>query len=148
MNYYKATEKYLYNYKSLKANIENMKTQIKELDYSSVKGANYDYIDNGGYKKSAVESTVLYIDKKRSNLERKIIELKSKLERIDKSIEALNEVEQFIIKERYFEGKQWWKIAYKLRYSERWCKELRSRAVEKISIGLWGEDALPKDFPI
>lgn len=147
MNYYKATEKYLYNYKSFKANIVNMETQIEEIDYYSVKAVGYDYIDDIGYRGSTVENAIINIDKKRNDLENKIVELKSKLERIDKAIEALNEIEQQIISERYFEGRQWWQIAYKLRYSERWCKELRSRAVEKISIGLWGEEALPKDFP-
>ena len=50
MNYYKVTEKYLYNYRSLKANIENIKTQMSELDYGSVKSASLDYRGNGGYK--------------------------------------------------------------------------------------------------
>jgi len=34
-----------------------------------------------------------------------------------------------------------------MKYSEKWCKELRRRAVQKVAIGLFGEDALVKDFP-
>lgn len=138
MDYYRATEKYLYNYKSLKANIENMKAQIKEMDYNSLQGAGFEYIEDTGYKKSTVENTVIRIDKKRNDLKNRIKELECKLERIDRSIEVLNEIEREIVKGWYFEGRQWWQIAHKVKYSERHCRRIKANAVNKISVGLFG----------
>jgi len=147
MNYYALTEKYLYNYIPLKISIENLSKEIEELDYNSVATISYEYIGSIGYRESNVENKVIKIEKKRDKLKDKILDLENKLERIDRAIEGLNEIERYIIEERYFKGKQWWVIAYKLKYSERWCKELRRRAIEKISIGLWGEEAmLHKEF--
>jgi len=142
MNYYKATEKYLYNYKSLKANIENMKVQIKEIDYNPLQGAGFEYMEDTGYKKSTVENTVIRIDKKRNDLKNRIKELECKLERIDRSIEALNDVERYIVVEWYFEGRQWWQIAHKVKYSERHCRRIKNNAVNKISVGLFGLEAM------
>ena len=144
MNYYKATEKYLYNYKSLKANIENMKVQIKEIDYNPLQGAGFEYMEDTGYKKSTVENTVIRIDKKRNDLKNRIKELECKLERIDRSIEALNDVERYIVVERYFEGRQWWQIAHEIKYSERHCRRIRTNAVNKVSVGLFGLEAMEK----
>lgn len=146
MNYYALTEKYLYNYTALNINIENMRDEIKEIDYNSVGAANFEYIGDAGYKGSNVENTVIKLEKKRSRLKRKILELENKLKRIDRSLEALDEVERKIIEQRYFDGKQWWIVAQDLRYSERWVKELRKRAIIKIAIGLWGENIILKEF--
>lgn len=149
MNYYKATEKFLYNYNSLKASIENMKQEITEMDYRELSAINYNKEPTSKTYAfhSSTEEAAIYTADKKSLLEHRIKITEGKLERIDRAIEALNELEQRIIKLRYIEGKQWWQIAYEIRYSEKWGKELRRRAIGKIAVGLFGEDALPKDFP-
>ena len=142
MNYYKATEKYLYNYRALKANIENIKTQIGELDYNSVKSASLGHISNGNRRKSTVESTVINLDERRSELNERKRKLRARIERIDRAIEALNGTEKYIIENWYFKGKQWWQIAHEVKYSERHCRRLKTNAVNKISVGLFGLPAM------
>lgn len=146
MNYYSITEEYLKNYKPLKASIENMRKEIEDLDYYVASSPSLEYIGEKKYKQSSTENAVINIENKKKKIENNINSIESKLERIEKGIETLNETEKYVIVERYFEGRQWWVIAYKLKYSERWCKELRRRAVEKISISLFGEKAMSKQF--
>jgi DNA-directed RNA polymerase specialized sigma subunit len=149
VNYYKATEKFLYNYNSLKASTENMKQEIEELDYREISAVDYEKEPSGKTYAfhSKTEESAIYAAEKKKLLEQRIKTTERKLDRIDRAVEALNEIEQKIIKLRYYEGRQWWQIAYEMRYSEKWCKELRRRAVHKVAIGLFGEDALIKDFP-
>jgi hypothetical protein len=144
MNYYKATEKFLYNYNSLKASVENMKQEIEEMDYCEMSGIDYSREPTGktyAFRSPTEDAAIRAADKK-ALLNGKINVLGNKLERIDRAIEALNKTEKQIIIERYMEGKQWWQVAYNAQYNERWCKEIRRRAVEKIAIGLFGEIAM------
>jgi DNA-directed RNA polymerase specialized sigma subunit len=147
LNYYKATEKFLYNYNSLKASIENMKQEIDEMDYREISAIDYEKepVSETYAFHSATEEAAIYAADKKSLLEQRIKTTEGKLERIDRAIEALNDTERQIITERYINGKQWWQVAYSVKFNERWCKEIRRRAVEKIAIGLFGEKAMHKD---
>ena len=145
MNYYRATEKYLYNYRALKANIENIKTQIGELDYNSVKSASLGHISNGNCRKSTVENAVINLDERKNELNEIKQRLKNKIERIDRAIGALNSIEKQIIEGKYFKGEQWWQIAHGVKYSERHCKRLRTNAIRKISVGLFGLVAMGEE---
>ena len=146
VNYYKATEKFLYNYNSLKASIENMKQEIEEIDYQEISAVNYEKEPTGKTYAfhSITEEAGIRAAEKKKLLEKRIKATQSKLERIDRAIKALNDTERQIITERYIGGRQWWEIAYKVRFNESWCKELRRRAVRKIAIGLFGEVAIDK----
>lgn len=145
MNYYNITEKYLYNYRPLKASIENMSKEIDEIDYFVCNGFKLGYTGYVGYRGSITEVTAINIYERKDKTRLEIMELKNRLDRIDRGLNVLSEIERYIIDERYFEGREWWKIAYKLRYSERWCKELRRRSVNKIAISLFGEKAMEED---
>ena len=147
MNYYKATEKFLYNYNSLKASIENMKQEIEEMDYREISAIDYEKEPTSETYAfhSATEESAIYAVERKNLLEKRIKITESKLERIDRAIEALNDTERQVIIERYINGKQWWQVAYSVKFNERWCKEIRRRAVEKIAIGLFGEKAMHKD---
>jgi len=146
MNYYKATEKFLYNYNSLKASIENMKQEIEEMDYREISAINYqkEPVSETYAFHSATEESAIYAAERKNLLEKRIKITESKLERIDRAIEALNDTERQVIIERYINGKQWWQVAYAVKYNERWCREVRRNAVNKIAIGLFGEQALPE----
>lgn len=147
MSFYKATEKFLYNYNSLKASIENMKQEIEEIDYKEIPGINYDKERTSKTYAfhSITEDEGIKVADKKILLEKRIKATEGKIERIDRAIEALNDTERQIITERYINGRQWWEVAYSVKFNERWCKEIRRRAVKKIAIGLFGEDAINKD---
>lgn len=147
LNYYKATEKFLYNYNSLKASIENMKQEIEEIDYLEISAVNYEKEPTSETYTfhSITEEAAIYTADKKSLLEQRIKITEGRIDRIDRAIEALNDTERQIITDRYINGRQWWEVAYSVKFNERWCKEIRRRAVEKIAIGLFGEEAIHKD---
>lgn len=92
------------------------------------------------YKISSIsEDTALSNVEKIEYLERSITKLENRLKRIDRTLEGLTEEERSILTSRYIEGKQWWVVAYKIGYSERHCKRLRTEAIEKMVIGIFGE---------
>lgn len=142
MSYYRATEKYLYNYRALEASIENMKREIDEIEYIGVRATNYEQSDNGDPSSSTVENEVVWRENKIGALKKKIAILESKIERIDRAIDALNGIEKQIIEGKYFRGEQWWQIAHEVKYSERHCRRLKTNAVNKISVGLFGLPAM------
>ncbi|HHV27946.1 MAG TPA: hypothetical protein GXX63_12235, partial [Tissierellia bacterium] len=119
MNYYKATEKFLYNYNSLKASIENMKQEIEEMDYREISAINYqkEPVSETYAFHSATEESAIYAAERKNLLEKRIKITESKLERIDRAIEALNDTERQVIIERYINGKQWWQVAYAVKYN-------------------------------
>lgn len=143
--YYKETEYLLYNYEMFKISIENLKEKIEFLKQEDgLKGIDYnkDKISPTYKFTSIVEDTVLSLSEKIHYLEHSIRRMQSKIEAIDRALEGLTKTEKDIIEKRYFEGKPWYVIAYELNYNERWCKELRRRAISKIAIGIYGDTAL------
>ena len=145
INHYKATELFLYNYNSLKASIKNIWQELEEIDYREISAVDLQYepVATNAIHQPTEEAAVRVADLK-THLEQRIKITESKLERIDRAIEALNPTERQIIEQRYKNGKQWWEIAYEVKFNERWCKEIRRRAVNKIAIGLFGENAMPE----
>jgi DNA-directed RNA polymerase specialized sigma24 family protein len=143
--YYKSTESLLYNYNMLKVSIENMKLEIEEtkkedgmtaIEYSDEKTSPTFKIT------SQTEDTAIR-NIEHTDLLRKRIEItQNKITRLDNAINGLNKNERDVIIKRYIEGKQWYIVAYEVNYNERWCKELRKRAIERLTIGLYGYTAL------
>lgn len=140
-DYYKETEYLLYNYKMFKINIKNMESEIEYLKKDDgMTGINYDGISTSSTNmiNSITENTALSISEKIHFLERRICKENMTLEKIDRAIKGLTETERIIIEQRYIEGKQWWQVAYKANYGERHCKRLRSEAIGKMVIGIFG----------
>lgn len=140
-NYYKETEYLLYNYKMFQISIENMKRDIELLkEECGVSGVNTEGINTSKtYKVTSIaEETALSNAEKIEYLERSIARVEKKIEKIDRTLEGLTEEEKKILVNRYFEGKQWYVVAYKVGYSERHCKRLRNEAIEKMITGLFG----------
>lgn len=50
-----------------------------------------------------------------------------------------------IIISKYLQNKQWYVIADEENYSEKWCKNLRNAAINKLAFILYGKDALTED---
>lgn len=143
--YYKETEYLLYNYKMFQISIENMQQEIELLkEEDGTAAITYDGIKTSPTFKfqSSTEDTALSVMEKIDYLEHSIRRIQNRLESIDRALEGLGVIERAIINKRYFEGKQWYEIAYKVSYNERWVKELRRRSINKIAIGLFGDTAL------
>ncbi|WP_052045133.1 sigma factor-like helix-turn-helix DNA-binding protein [Caloranaerobacter azorensis] len=140
MNYYKATEKFLYNYKPLKISIKNMESELEELEPIGVSAINYENEKTGiTYKiNKIVENEAIDLISKKELLKDRIEKTKRLVNRIERALETLNDSERKVIEKRYFEAKQWFEIAYEVKYSERWCRDIRKRAIDKLQVSLFG----------
>jgi ArpU family phage transcriptional regulator len=143
--YYKSVEKLLYNYNMLKINIEILNQQLEELkEEEGMKGVAYDDVKISETNKfhSQTEDTAINNIELEELINKKKEKLQSKLDMLNKLTEGLNEVEREIIRMYYIEGKQWWQIAYEVKYSERHCRRIRAEAIGKLAVGLYGEEVL------
>lgn len=143
--YYKSVEKLLYNYNMLKINIEITDKQLEELKYEDgITGISYDGVKTGKTYKfhSKTEDTAMRNIGVEELLKKRKEKLQNKIDMIDRLLEGLNDIERAIIEMYYIKGKQWWQIAYEVKYSERHCRRIRSEAICKLAVGLYGEEVL------
>lgn len=140
--YYKEMEYLLYNYRMFEISIQNMQSEIDFLKKEDGTTAiSYDGVKTSPTFKfsSITENTALSVSEKIDYLEHSIKRIRSKLESIDRAIDGLTDIEKEIIKGRYINGQQWYVVAYKVKYSERHCKRIRTNAIIKIAIALFGD---------
>lgn len=143
--YYKSVEKLLYNYNMLKINIEITDKRLKELEQEEgMRVMSFDNVKTSGTNKisSQTEDAAIRNIEIEDILKKKKGKLQHKLDILDKLIEGLNEIERKVITMYYIEGKQWWQIAYEVKYSERHCRRIRAEAICKLAVGLYGEELL------
>lgn len=141
MDNYKRVEKMLYNYKMQVISIINIREEIKLIQEDCGVGAIcYDSQPSNTNKiNSIVENVTLSATEKIEYLERTINRLQRQIDKVDRTIEGLTEEEQVIIRERYINGLQWYKVAYKVGYSENHSKKKRKEAIKKMVDGIYGE---------
>lgn len=140
-DYYKETEDLLSNYKMIQISIENMQEEIEYLKKEDgMTGISYDGINTSPTHKfnSITEDTALSNSEKIYYLEHSIEKDKRLLERIDRAMKGLSEVERIILDQKYIEGKQWWQVAYEAGYSESHSKSIRRKAIKKLIMGIYG----------
>ena len=143
--YYKSVEKLLYNYNMLKINIEIMDKQLEELKHEDgMTSISFDGVSISKTNKihSQTEDTAMRKIEAEELLRKRKEKLESKLETINKLLSGLNDIERKIIVMYYIKGKQWWQIAYEVKYSERHCRRIRAEAICKLAVGLYGEEVL------
>lgn len=150
MNYYKATEKYLHSYISLKESIKNMQEQIEQMEPLGMSGINYEGEKSSPTFKitSATENEAMDIMQEKELINKCITKTLDKVEKIEKALKILDDIESTVIKMTYFErteedrNYQAWEIAGRANCSERWCREKKRIAINKISVMLFGVDVL------
>lgn len=141
MNEYKRVERMLYNYKMLQISIKNMEEEIKFIEgETGVGGIDYGEPATSKTNKnsSITESTALGKLEEKEYLEQQIERHKRDLEKIDRTMKGLTDTQQKVIEHKYIHGKQWWEVAGVVCYSERWCKEIRTQAINKLVVGIYG----------
>lgn len=141
MDNYSKVEELLKNYKMMKINIENIEEKIEFTKGDiGLKGIVYDGISTSPTNeiKSSVETTVLSIQEEVHFLTRNIERLTMTIESVDRALEGLEETERNVVIEKYVNAKQWWEVASIVRYSERHCKNIRKRAIDKMIVGIYG----------
>lgn len=143
--YYKSVEKLLYNYNMLKINIEITDKQLEELKHEDgMAGVSYDgeKICKTYKFHSKTEDTAIRNIGVEELLKKRKEKLQNKIDIIDRLLKGLNDIERTIIEMHYIKGKQWWQIAYEVKYSERHCRRIKSDAIYKLVVGLYGEEVI------
>ena len=121
MSLYKATEYYLYNYKSMKAEIKNIDLEIEQMEYVGCSGISYDEKTSPTNQfSSSVENEVVSREKRIVILNQSRRETLMKVNKIDNALETLEPRDLEIIKLRYFDNLNNRIIAIRLELTEEW----------------------------
>ena len=139
-NFYKKTDGVLFNYKTIKAEINILDLEIEELreECDGVKGVTYE--ERTGPTNafsSSVENEVL----KKEKLINKLLKEKGSKERliakIDNAMTILEDEEREIIKLRCFEKMGWNKVGVLTNRDGDYCGRIKRKAVNRLSGLVW-----------
>lgn len=128
-------ESFLYNYKSIKLAVENLKMELDIMDETVISAIQYkECIGRTNKFNSDVENKLM----RKELLEERIRHMENKIKQIDRALEILPEIEREIINYRYIEGQNYYEFTYKVYKSERQCRRIKDRALEKIVVVFFG----------
>ena len=134
MSLYKATEYYLYNYKSMKAEIKNIDLEIEQMEYVGCSGISYEEKSSPTNSfSSSVENEVVSREKRIVILNQSRRETLMKINKIDNALETLEPRDLDIIKLRYFDNLNNRIIAIRLELTEEWICTLKAIVINKLS---------------
>ena len=143
---YKQVEDYLQQYRFLNRRIHEYELELMELKRKQENRA-LDFLRprvlDGIWAKSnsdadkVGEAVAMVIDvyaKRMMRISRKIKEIFKQMAQIEAIVDnaGLNDIEYYLIKQRYFEGENMSFIAVDIGYSERGAREIKYRALKKI----------------
>lgn len=137
---YKKTDGVLFNYKTIKAEINNLELEIEEVkaECDGVKAIGYEERSSPTNAfNSSVENEVL---KKEKMINKLLREKKSKerlISKIDNALETLDETEREIIRLRCFEKMNWGKVGMLTKMDGDYCGRIKRKVVNEISELIW-----------
>lgn len=144
MDYKKIIETWLREYNDITIQLESYKTLYAEL-FEEIKGG-----DAIAYDKDQLSKTYKFTSDTENKaislaiLSTKVNHLENKILVINQGIKQLNDKERKVIELRYMQVNKWdrqltWvQISRKMNYDESWCKELRNRAINSLSVVMFG----------
>jgi len=140
---YSQIEDILYNYKMIKASIENNKLKLENMELEDgSKAITYGEPNSNTNKiNSITEKAAIKNIERKEKLKRNIALDTNKIKMIDNAIQGLSELERTIIEMFYIENLEWWKVAAKVCYSEGWCKAKRREAINRILFSINGDNS-------
>lgn len=137
---YKKTDGVLFNYKTIKAEINNIEIEIEELqeEFNGVGAVGYSERSSPTNAfNSSVENEIL---KKEKEINRLLKEKRNKerlISKIDNAIETLEYEEKEIIKLRCFERRSWNTVGSLTNRDGDHCSKIKREAVKKLSELIW-----------
>lgn len=129
----------LYNYNNMKVKLNSYRVDLEYLksSYEGCKGKAYTSTTsktNNFY--SSVENELVRKEEKIQDLKFKIIQLDIQIKKIDNALLMLSDEELSLVKFRYFSNRSiapsWVDISERLGYSEKTCRNMRDRIIDKI----------------
>jgi len=138
VNLYKQTERWYYRLNALKTRIENLKQEYAEKE-AEAEGKGIDYSEDKLSETYKFHSSTESIGIELAQIKMKIEMLQNRVDIMERSLKILNDTEIRIITMKYFENEPWYKIAYELKYNESHCRRIRTHAIEKLKVAIFGE---------
>lgn len=139
-NLYKKTDGVLFNYRIIKAEINNLELEIEEIksEIDGVKSIGYEErTGSTNAFNSSVENEVL----KKEKLMHKLLKEKASKQRlinkVDNALNILDEEEREIIKLRCFDKMGWNKVGILTNRDGDYCGRIKRKAVNKLSELVW-----------
>lgn len=136
---YSHVEGKLYNFKSMKVELNSYKIDLEYLDkeYQGCKGKMYTSSTsktNSLY--SSVENELLKKEKQKEMLEFKIKQKEFEIKKIENALNLLDDEEMALVKFRYFSNTvkppSWSLVALRVGYTELTCRNMRDRIIKKL----------------
>jgi DNA-directed RNA polymerase specialized sigma subunit len=137
-NLYKKTERWYYRLNALKTRIENLKQEYAEKELEAT-GEGIDYSKDKLSETYKFSSTTESIGIELAQIKMKIEMLQNKVDIMERSLRILNQTEIRIITMKYLQNEPWYKIAYEMKYNEAHCRRIRTHAIEKLKVAIFGE---------
>lgn len=130
-----------YEVKKQKVGILHKKLNEVESDYVYRSNAGIDFKKDKVTHSSKVqtsgiagniEDTAIKVIEEKERIENEIRHEKSQLTILEMALEALSETERDVIVNFYVKGKQWWQVSNVVKMSERACRCMRNKAINKL----------------
>ena len=116
----------------LKSELENIKSIYEQYSKSSnilkTIDTTRDSLSSTNKVSNPTESLALYLVDYKESIERLEIQIKI----IENSLNCLTIKEREIVISKYIEGMKWTDVCYKVELSEKWCKEIKKQAFNKL----------------
>lgn len=145
MNLIESTKRLLASYNSMLISIENIKDQIKNMDYTGLRTTKIDGMPHNSTNSSITEIEALIMISKKEVLYKNLQKNKAMLRVVDRSLDVLDKTERQVIVSYYMEKKTWDEIARIITYNPRHCMRIRDNALVKLSGAIYGHfDLLEK----
>lgn len=138
-------KRYLEGYKAQKQYVANLEQEIEDVYETSNKMcATYDeHIGHSSVEKLH-QGARLAGDSEFQESKLNLKRARRIVEKIDKAVIQLPEVEKKIIEDRYFTPKpiSWDIVSYHVGYEQSWCRRLEKRALRTVAVNLFGIEAV------
>lgn len=138
---YSYVEGKLYNYKSMKVELNSYKIDLEYLnkDYEGCRGQSYSGITSSKTNSlySSVENELIRKEKRKERLQSKITEKERQIRKIENALALLDDEELQLVELRYFSDRikplSWLAIGKEMLTSGKRCRYLRDRVLFKLS---------------
>lgn len=138
---YSYVEGKLYNFKSMKVELNSYKIDLEYLnkDYEGCRGQSYSGITSSKTNSlySSVENELIRKEKRKERLQSKITEKERQIRKIENALALLDDEELQLVELRYFSDRikplSWLAIGKEMLTSGKRCRYLRDRVLFKLS---------------
>lgn len=156
-DYISMTRRYLKSYNEFKIAIENMTADIEShrlaLSAADDVGsaiAKYGDTPLGGTPElNSVEGAAerrIRREKAIADLTANRAEVQRMVDKIDRAVGALGDVDRMLVQCFYIDGKSWLAIGHEHHYSEKWARERGGKALRSVAFMLFGPRTVPEQL--